>query len=142
MNSYTFAEITVGTKETFTRKITPEMEERFREISGDENPLHEDDGFAQEIGQGKFPGHVTFGMLTASFYSAMAGVYLPGKYSLIHSFEELSFLKPVFAGDILTVTGEVFEKEEAFGMIRIKAVIRNQEDKVVSRAKMKVLVMK
>ncbi|MFT2536397.1 MaoC/PaaZ C-terminal domain-containing protein, partial [Escherichia coli] len=83
-------------------------------------------------GEGKFPGHVTFGMLTASFYSTLAGMYLPGKYSLIHSFEELSFLKPVFAGDLLTVVGEVFEKEEAFGLIRIKAVIRNQYGNIVS----------
>lgn len=142
MNRYTFSEITVGAKEAFTREITREMEDQFREISGDENPLHQEDGFAQEIGRGKFPGHVAFGMLTASLYSTLAGVYLPGRYSLIHSFEELSFLKPVFAGDILTVTGEVFEKEEALGLIRIKAVIRNQENRMVSRAKMKVLVMK
>lgn len=142
MNSYTFSEITVGTKETFTKEITSGMEDGFREISGDENPLHKDDDFAREIRGGRFSGHVTFGMLTASLYSTLAGVYLPGKYSLIHSFEELSFLKPVFAGDILTVTGEVFEKEEAFGLIRIKAVIRNQENKAVSKAKMKVLVMK
>ena len=91
-------------------------------------------------GMGKYTGHVTFGMLTASLYSTLAGMYLPGKYSLIHSFEELSFLKPVFAGDLLSVTGEIFKKEEAFGLIRIKAVIRNQSGSIVSRAKMKVLV--
>ncbi len=142
MNEFTFSEITVGMKETFTRKITSDMEDIFRKLSGDGNPLHSDDEFALEVGEGKFPGHVTFGMLTASFYSTLAGMYLPGKYSLIHSFEELSFLKPVFAGDLLTVAGEVFEKEEAFGLIRIKAVIRNQYGNIVSRAKMKVLVMR
>lgn len=139
MNEYRFSEITVGMKEAFTRKMTSEMEERFRELSGDENPLHRDDEFARGMDRG-FPGHVTFGMLTASLYSALAGMYLPGKYSLIHSFEELSFLKPVFAGDLLTVMGEVYEKEEAFRLIRIKALIRNQDGRVVSRAKMKVLV--
>ena len=51
-------------------------------------------------------------------------------------------MKPVFAGDLLTVTGEVFEKEEVLGLIRIKAVIRNQHGSLVSRAKMKVLVMR
>ena len=81
-------------------------------------------------------------MLTASFYSTMAGMYLPGKYSLIHSFDEISFLKPVFTGDILTVTGEVTEKEEGMGLIRLKVMIRNQKNQLVSRARMKVLVLK
>ena len=84
----------------------------------------------------------TFGMLTASLYSTMAGMYLPGKYSLIHSFEELAFIKPVFVGDVLTVEGGVIDKDNALGLIRIKVTIRNQNNKVVSRAKMKVLVMK
>lgn len=81
-------------------------------------------------------------MLTASLYSTIVGMYLPGKYSLIHSFDELSFLKPVFAGDILTVTGEVTSKEEFLKLICIKAVIRNQENIIVSRARIKVLVTK
>lgn len=69
-------------------------------------------------------------------------MYLPGKYSLIHSFEELSFLKPVFVGDVLTVEAEVTDKEKALKLIRLKIVIKNQDNKTVSRARMKVLVMK
>ena len=86
--------------------------------------------------------HAAFGMLTASFYSTVAGMYLPGKYSLIHSFDEISFMKPVFVGDELTVTAEVIDKDEALKMIRLKIIIKNQDNKKVSRAKMKVLVMK
>lgn len=142
MNEFVISEIEPGLKASFKRTITKEMEDAFRTISGDENPLHQDDIFAKEIGKGKFPGHVSFGMLTASLYSTMAGMYLPGKYSLIHSFDELSFLKPVFAGDELTVEGEVIDKNEALGLIRLKIVIRNQNQKTVSRAKMKVMVMK
>ena len=50
MNEFIFSEITEGMKETFTREITLEMEDGFREISGDENPLHKDDDFACETG--------------------------------------------------------------------------------------------
>lgn len=142
MNEFVLSEIEPGLKASFKRTITKEMEDAFRTISGDENPLHQDDAFAQEIGEGRFSGHVSFGMLTASLYSTMAGMYLPGKYSLIHSFDELSFLKPVFAGDELTVEGEVIDKNEALGLIRLKVVIKNQNQKTVSRAKMKVMVMK
>lgn len=141
MNSYRFDEIEVGLKASFERTITTEMETQFREITGDDNPLHRDDDFAVRVGGGKFPGHVSFGMLTASLYSTLAGVYLPGEYSLIHSLEDLSFQRPVFAGDTLTVEGEVTEREEALRLIRIKATIRNQNGKVVSKARMKVLVL-
>lgn len=142
MNEYTISELEVGMKVSFTKKISKEMEDSFRNISGDENPLHKDDEFACQISQGKFSGHAVFGMLTASFYSTMAGMYLPGKYSLIHSFEELSFLKPVFVDDELTVEGEVIDKNADLGLIRIKVSIKNQNKKLVSRATMKVLVMK
>lgn len=142
MNEYTFAEISPGMKASFEKEITLEMENGFREISGDDNPLHRDDEFAREAGGGKFPGHAVFGMLTASFYSTMAGMYLPGKYSLIHSFDEISFLKPVFVGDKLTITGEVTGKEETLNLIHLKVTIRNQNNKLVSRARMKILVLK
>lgn len=91
-----------------------------------------------------FPGFMLwfFGMLTASFYSTVAGLYLPGKYSLIHSFDEISFMKPVFIGDELTVNAEVIDKDEALKMIRLQVIIENQENKKVSKAKMKILVTK
>ena len=141
MNEYTISEIEVGMTASFQRQITQEMEDSFRMLSGDENPLHKDDNFAREISNGKFQGHAVFGMLTASLYSTIAGMYLPGKRSLIHSFEELSFVKPVFTGDILTVIGEVTDKDEGLKLLRLRVVIKNQNNQSVSRAKMKVLVM-
>lgn len=81
-------------------------------------------------------------MLTASFYSTIAGMYLPGKYSLVHSLEDLSFKKPVYVGDELTVTGKVIDKNDELRLIVLKVSIKNQNKDLVSKAKMKVLVMK
>lgn len=142
MNEYGIKEIQIGMSESFSKEITSEMEQIFRTLSGDENPLHKDDVFAQQISKGKYKKHVTFGMLTACFYSTIAGMYLPGKYCLIHSFDEISFLKPVFVGDVLKISGEVVDKDESLNLIKIKVTIKNQDDKTVSRAKMKILVMK
>ena len=142
MREYTFDEIKVGLTESFSVTITPEMEDMFRTITGDENPLHKDNDYAREVSGGKFESHVTFGMLTASLYSTIAGMYLPGKYSLIHSLEKVDFKKPVFCGDTLTVTGTVKEKQDDLHLILLDVVIRNQNDKVVSKAGMKVLVQK
>ena len=142
MNEYTFADLSVGMRESFQKTITPEMEDAFRMISGDLNPLHRDDDFAREVSDGRYPRHAVFGMLTASLYSTIAGMYLPGKYSLIHSFDEISFKSPVFSGDTLTVTGEITGLEESLKLILLKVTIRNQDNKLVSKGKMKILVMK
>lgn len=142
MNEYELGQIEIGMQAAFSKIITKEMEDSFRIISGDDNPLHKDDAFATDISNGKLKSHAAFGMLTASLYSTIAGMYLPGKYSLIHSFDELSFMNPVFVGDELTVQGTVTDKNEDLKLIMLKVVIKNQDKKVVSRAKMKVLVMK
>ncbi len=142
MNEYKLSDLSVGMTASFQKTITLEDEEAFRKISGDLNPLHQNDNFANEISNGKYKCHVSFGMLTASLYSTIAGMYLPGKYSLIHSFDEISFMKPVFVGDFLTVTGEITDKDDYLKMIKLKVVITNQDGKKVSRAQMKVIVMK
>lgn len=141
MNEYTFDQISVGMTETFTKEITLEMEDAFRLISGDENPLHKDDEYAQMIGEDKFKQHVSFGMLTASLYSTMAGMYLPGKYSLIHSLD-IKFQKPVFAGDVLNLVGEVVQIQKALKLLVIKVKIINQDEQCVSKADMRVIVLK
>lgn len=139
MNTYTFAEIQEGMTASFTKEITDQMENLFREISGDENPLHKNDDYAMEIGG--YKQHVSFGMLTASLYSTVAGVYLPGKYSLIHSME-IKFIKPVFAGDVLTVSAAVVGKQAAMKLLQLKVKITNQDNICVSKADMKVLVLR
>lgn len=138
MNEYTFDEITVGLAESFTVTVTAGMMERFRDDTGDINPLHNDETFALERG---YAGRVTYGMLTASFLSTLAGVYLPGKWCLIQRVET-DFPKPVYPGDTLTVTGTVKEKDETFRNITLAVRIRNQAGDTVLRGKMRLGVLK
>lgn len=140
-NEYTYDVISIGHKESFDFSITEETENAFRSITKDTNPLHEDDKYAISIGKGRFKSHVTFGMLTASLLSTLAGVYLPGKYSLIHSVE-IGFRKPAYAGDTLTVTGEVVDKSDELNLLIVKVLITNQNGMVISKANMKVMVLK
>lgn len=129
MNSYTLAELLPGMTESFTVTVTEEKMELFRQLSGDESPIHIDAEYAQQRG---YPGRVCYGMLGASFFSTLAGVYLPGEHCLLHSVES-KFAKPVFVGDTLTVTGVVDEVNETFSEITIKASITNQNGKKVTR---------
>ncbi len=138
MNEYTFDEIAVGASESFAVTVTTDMMDRFRADTGDVNPLHNDEAFALERG---YTGRVTYGMLTASFLSTLAGVYMPGKWCLIQRVET-DFPKPVYPGDTLTVTGTVKEKDDTFRNITLAVRIRNQNGDTVLRGKMRLGVLK
>ncbi len=137
MKRYTYTELTVGMTEAFQVTIRPEMLEQFRQITGDENPLHTDEAFA--AGKG-YPGRVVYGMLTASFLSTLAGVYLPGERSLILE-TDVKFAKAVQIGDTLTVQGTVKEKNDLFSFIVLQVEMRNEDGEKVLRGRMKVGVL-
>ena len=133
MNHYTLAEMTPGLTEEFTVTVTPEMMDAFCALTGDVSPIHVDAAYAQQRG---YPGRVVYGMLGASFFSTLAGVYLPGEHCLLHGVE-CKFAKPIYIGDTLTVTGTVTHVSEAVGEAEIKAEIRNQDGKKVTRGTIK-----
>ena len=129
MNSYTLADISPGLTADFTLEVTAEKMALFYELTGDCSPIHMDEAYAQRRG---YPGRVVYGMLGASFFSTLAGVYLPGEHCLLHGVE-CKFAKPVFIGDTLTITGTVVNVSEAVAEAEIKAVITNQDGKRVTR---------
>ena len=136
MNTYTFDEINIGHKESFTVTVSEADRDRFRDITGDINPLHNDLEFAKSKGHDRC---VAFGMLSASYLSTLAGVYLPGKNSLIQK-TEVNFRKPVYVGDTLTISGEVTDKSDTFNVIEVKVVITNQDGVKVVKGKMEIAV--
>ena len=138
MNHYTLAEMTPGLTEEFTVTVTEEMMDAFCAITGDVSPIHMDAEYAKGRG---YADRVVYGMLGASFFSTLAGVYLPGEHCLLHSVEA-KFAKPVFVGDTLTVTGKVTEVNDTFGEITVKAVIENQNGQKVTRGLIKAGVAK
>lgn len=137
MREYKIEDISIGMMETFTRTVTEEMMKKFFEITGDGNPLHMDSDFAESKG---YSGRVVYGMLTASLLSTLGGMYLPGKNCLIQGID-VKFAKPVFIGDVLTVTGEVSRVDIDLKYLEIKVSIRNQDHVKVLRGMLKASVM-
>ena len=133
MNEYKISDIFVGMKETFSATITEEMMQKFYDITFDENPLHTSDIFARERG---FDNKVVYGMLTASMISTLGGCYLPGKYCIIQGVE-IKFVKPVFVGDELVISGEVTKVEYDLRYLEIKVTIKNQKGEKVLRSLLK-----
>ena len=132
MNHYKFEDLYIGQTEAFRVDVTEEKMAAFRDLSGDINPLHTDSSFAKKAG---FQEQVVYGMLTASFCSTLAGVWLPGENSLIRSVE-LDFPKPVYVGDKLLVSGEIREKNEDYRFITVKVTVRNEAGAKVCRGKL------
>jgi len=138
MNEYFYNEISLGQQESFSVVVTPLMMDGFMSITGDSNPLHQYSEYARSSG---FYDRVVYGMLTASFLSTLAGMYLPGEHSLI---KEVNFKlpAPVYVDDELLIVGEVVEKNDTFNLIDVKVTITNQDNRKVLRGNMQIVVSK
>ena len=130
MNDYGWPDLVVGQSAAFEVFVTAEVLNSFAAISGDYNPLHMDAAFAKASG---FDGQVVFGMLTASFYSRLIGMHLPGKRALLHGIH-VEFKSPAYIGDRLSVSGEIAYLNDAYHRLEVKARIVNQNGKVISKA--------
>ena len=129
-----FHQIKIGHEASFSVKIEESMMKGFLSITGDTNPLHTDQQFAKNL---KFDDRVVYGMLTASFYSTLVGVYLPGKHALFQGID-VQFNRPVYCGDKLKIRGEVSYINEVYRQIELSAYVENQKGQKVSKAKIKV----
>jgi 3-hydroxybutyryl-CoA dehydratase len=130
MNTYSFDQIAVGRTEAFPARLSEREMRLFREITGDQNPLHTEQ-------------HVAYGMLMASYLSTLAGMYLPGLHALIQTVH-VDFLRPVQLsgeeGIDLTVSGTVIEEDERFLLLTLNVSITDAAGKKYLRGTMKVKV--
>jgi len=127
----------IGQKIEFTEVISESMVEKFAKLSGDYNPHHMDESYAKKT---RFKKRVCHGMLLASLFSRLTGMYLPGKGSLYFS-QSLNFISPTFIDDKVTVEGEIVKISRSTGIITLKTRIikENNIELVTGEAKVVVL---
>jgi len=110
LNGYFIEDISVGMTAVFAKTITEADIVLFSGVTGDMNPVHVNQDFAQDT---MFKGRIAHGMLTSSLISTVLGMKLPGP-GCIYMKQDLRFLAPVRAGDTVqarvTVTEIVPEK--------------------------------
>lgn len=138
MKEYKLSDLTPGISEQFDVVVTKEMQDTFRDLTGDLNPMHIDCEYAISNGYNDI---IIFGMLTSSFYSTLAGCWLPGKYCVLQE-TNISFASPAYIGDILTVSGTVTTVYEELKRVRIKVRITDQNGKTISRGNIVTGVLK
>ena len=114
----------IGQKVEFNQVISELMVEEFAKLSGDYNPHHMDESYAKRT---RFKKRICHGMLLASLFSRLTGMYLPGKHSLYFS-QSLNFISPAFIDDNVTVEGEVVEISHSTRIITIKTRITEENN--------------
>ncbi len=99
------ATLEVGDRGEFTKTLTEQDVFAFAGASGDCNPLHIDEAYAQ---QSVFGHRVAHGILVAGIVSSVLGGDIPGLGTI---FVELHvrFLRPVYLGDTITANATVME---------------------------------
>ena len=127
----TFKDLHVGQKASLTKTITEEDLAHFIAITGDTNPLHVDDSFAEKT---FFRQRIVHGMLSASLFSTLVGMHIPG-VGAIYKKQTLEFLSPVFIGDTLRAWFEIMEIDKDAEEILIKSWIENQDGRIVIQGK-------
>ena len=125
----TFDDLRVGQQATFTKTITDADLSHFVAITGDVNPLHVDQEFAQDS---FFGSRIAHGMLSASLFSTLVGMKLPGTGAVYRS-QTLEFLKPVRIGDTITAIFEVESIDATANRIEMASRIENQRGETVIR---------
>ncbi|MEQ8665768.1 MAG: MaoC family dehydratase [Rhodospirillales bacterium] len=101
-----FEDIKEGQKAEFTKIVTEQDVEDFARISGDTNPVHLNEEYAQST---MFKGRIAHGVLTAGLISTVFGTILPGPGAIFVA-KSMKFKAPVRLGDEVTAVVTVTKK--------------------------------
>ena len=124
---YTIEQLKVGQRASFSKTISEFDVYMFAGISGDFNPAHINQAYAEQTA---FKTRIAHGMLSAAFISTVLGTQLPGTGTIYIS-QSMTFLAPVTIGDTITATAEVVEIIAEKKRVRLKTVCTNQDGKEI-----------
>lgn len=119
----TMNELNVGDAAEFSKTISESDVYLFAGVTGDLNPAHINEAYAQKT---FFKTRIAHGMLSAGFVSAVLGNQLPGPGS-IYVRQELNFLAPMRIGDTITARVEVIEKNTEKNRVKLRTTCVNQD---------------
>ncbi len=105
LHGYYLEDLSVGMTSIFAKTVTEADIVMFAGVSGDTNPVHINQEFAEAS---MFKGRIAHGMLSASFISTVVGTRLPGP-GCIYINQSLRFRAPVKAGETVVARATVKE---------------------------------
>lgn len=102
---YFIEDLKQGLSASFSKTVSAADIDTFAALSGDTNPVHLDQAYAETT---PFKARIAHGMLSVGFISAVLGTKLPGPGAVYMS-QTLRFKAPVKIGDTVTATCTVTE---------------------------------
>jgi len=126
----------VGETASLSKTITDDDIKAFAELTGDHNPVHLDDSFAQTT---KFGRRIAHGMLSASLISALLANRLPGEGTVYLS-QTLRFVAPVYPNDTVTARVTVTKVREDKPIVTLETVCLNQNQETLIKGEAVVLL--
>jgi len=120
-------ELKIGDSAQISKTITEADIELFAKATGDFNPVHLDQAYAEKT---PFKGRIAHGLLSVGLFSAVLGNILPGRGTIYLS-QEVKFLAPVKIGDTITARVEVMELTPEKNRAKFRTSCLNQDGKIV-----------
>jgi 3-hydroxybutyryl-CoA dehydratase len=111
----------VGDSASFTKRIGDDDVVRFAELSGDTNPVHLDDTYAERT---RFGQRIAHGVLALGLVSAVLGTQLPGPGAIYLS-QTIKFSRPVYVGDEITAKVTIKEVRQDKPILTLDTVCTN-----------------
>jgi len=113
LHGYYLEDLHPGMTALYAKTVTDADVVLFAGVSGDVNPVHLNQEFADRT---MFRGRIAHGMLSAGYISAVLGTRLPGPGAIYVS-QTLSFRRPVRIGDEVTAEVKVAAIDPARGRV-------------------------
>jgi 3-hydroxybutyryl-CoA dehydratase len=120
-------ELKVGDSAQISKTITETDINDFARVTGDFNPVHLDQAYAEKT---IFKGRIAHGLLSVGLLSSILGNILPG-HGTIYLSQEVKFLAPVRIGDTITAKVEVMELIPEKNRVKFRTTCINQEGNIV-----------
>ncbi len=120
-------ELKIGDSAQISKTITESDIELFAKATGDFNPVHLDQAYAEKT---SFKGRIAHGLLSVGLLSTVLGNTLPG-HGTIYLSQEVKFLAPVRIGDTITAKVEVIELIPEKNRAKFRTTCTNQDGKLV-----------
>ena len=134
-NKIPLKKIEIGMSVSYSQTVTDSDIKKFAEISGDRNPVHLDEVFAENS---RYKKRIAHGLLTASYFSALFGTKIPGE-GCVYASQSLKFKRPVYLGDTVTAIVEVTKVDLKKKKVFFKTICK-VKNKVVTDGEAEIFV--
>ena len=103
LSSIPIEDINIGMTVSYSQVISDCDIRNFANVSGDYNPVHLDEKYAESS---LYKKRIAHGLMSASYFSGLFGTKIPGP-GCVYVSQSLAFKRPVYINDEVTATVEV-----------------------------------